>query len=196
MGRTTAMNPKDFYDVGVPIWLIVSLFLIYVVFSFLLKAFVGDYLKELAVNTFSPALGTSSKRQVQGIWRCTFSYFSEGERREATHLVVLNQIGFAVYGNTFAGDRPYNKISGRIQDRQYFTGTWKNSGENVAHGAFQVFIPTDGQKMVGRWVGFDRRNIVMDGEWVWSKVSQQTTETAIEEQKKNFERVSQPLCVG
>ena len=180
------MDLKFFRDIGLPAWLIVLLFVTYLFVNFFLKSFVSDYLKEFAVNSIGPNLGTSIKRPIKGIWKGTFDYTSSGAPKQATHYLAINQVGFVAYGKTIAGDKPFNKVSGKIQDRQYYTGTWKNSGEDVSYGAFQFFIVPNGQFMIGKWVGFNRRNEIMHGEWVWSKICSGTTKEEVKKYQLEF----------
>jgi hypothetical protein len=56
----------------------------------------------------------------------------------------------------------------------YVTGTWENIVEGMQyHGAFQLFLHPDGQKMEGVWVGFDSRNHIQHGWWHWEVLSRQ-----------------------
>ena len=61
-----------------------------------------------------------------------------------------------------------HRFRGKVQLELYFTGTWESirPGE-INHGAFQLVINTRGDRMRGKWLGFNYQNIVQHGPWKW-----------------------------
>lgn len=113
---------------------------------------------------------------VKGTWRSTYDYSTPSGRVHSEQIVHIRQFGPYVTGRAILTNGDHlHRIRARLRDR-VLTGVWENMTEGAQHyGALQLLLRTDGNIMIGQWVGFDRRNRVQHGEWTWELLSRQLT---------------------
>ena len=111
-------------------------------------------------------------RGVRGLWRSIYTYEEDGEQKTENQLVELKQFGKNVVGRNITGKAHWYKIKGKVEMQMYFTGFWEHIGEgDIRHGAFQFAINSTGDRMEGKWIGFDKRHKINDGPWTWKLLS-------------------------
>ena len=134
----------------------------------------ADPIREFLLNSFGSMIPVG-RRKVKGIWLAQFDVVSQGEPKTIRHIVKINQFGSFCFGKSVHGDKPHNKFNGKLLHEQYFTGVWKNSGYADAYsGSFQFFLTPSGDEMNGQWLGYNRENIVQNGQWTWRRLSSAT----------------------
>lgn len=116
-------------------------------------------------------------RSIAGIWVCQYKYPAlddrSGEKKEntETQLVRFEQTGNAVRGTTIFAIAHPEDFQGSVTKDRYFTGLYANKRNHYSyHGAFQFVISQSHNRMVGRWVGFNREGNGVDSEeWRWER---------------------------
>lgn len=89
--------------------------------------------------------------------------FTEGEE------LTIRQVGRLVLALT-AGRSGYVRLRGRLKN-SFLTGIWTDQEDGRQHqGAFQLFLHPKGDRMTGKFVGFDSKNRVNWGHWAWKRV--------------------------
>ena len=70
-------------------------------------------------------------------------------------------------GRNITGKAHWYRIKGKVEIQMYIpTGFWEHIGEgDIRHGAFQFAINSTGDRMEGKWIGFDKRSKINDGPW-------------------------------
>jgi hypothetical protein len=97
-------------------------------------------------------------------WRC--DDLDENTRERHSETLQLRQIGRIVVGRRL--NEKNIRLSGRIRNSRYLTGVWYDTRPNRQRfGSFQFTMQADGERMVGRWVGFSavRNDHMRHGEW-------------------------------
>lgn len=175
-------------------WLIVAIF--GVVLTIILTIFLEDRIRWILLRLGGGVMPLRSHK-VRGVWKAQYTYHSEevpkGRVEVERHLIELRQSGRRVFGrNLTDGRRRYwYRIKGDLKQEMYLTGTWEwENGQagGVYHGAFQLYVTPDGKRMEGKWIGFDRRNRIQDGPWIWEFITdsldKKKRQTIVEEWQK------------
>jgi hypothetical protein len=117
-------------------------------------------------------------RGVKGFWHTSYSYEEDGILKEENQIVELRQFGNYAIGRNLTGSAHWYKIQGKIHLQIYFTGLWENLSEgDIYHGAFQVVILPHGDRMEGKWIGFDNKQHINHGPWKWDLLSRNINST-------------------
>ena len=112
------------------------------------------------------------KRGLTGIWEGLYAYPSKDSLKFEHQIMEIKQVGKYVKGKNLISQAHNHKISGKIRNNTYFTGEWENvSNGEIWHGSFQFILHHNGQNMRGRWVGFDSKGVIQNGQWLWRLVS-------------------------
>lgn len=116
-------------------------------------------------------------RSIAGIWVCQYKYPAlderTGEKKESieTQLVRFEQTANAVRGTTISAIAHPEDFQGSVTKDRYFTGIYASKRNHHSyHGAFQFVISQSHNRMIGRWVGFNRVGDGVDSEeWRWER---------------------------
>jgi hypothetical protein len=140
--------------------------LIGTVLQLLLQAPVNALLSRLA-RPFMP----KGERSIEGVWKCAYNYPRKDEMETECQVVALRQFGQTVTGKSLSDLRHEQRLMGQFRNGRLFTGTWENlRPEQIWHGAFQFELHNEGDRMKGRWLGFDSEGRIQTGLWVWELV--------------------------
>lgn len=114
---------------------------------------------------------------LRGIWKATYDYPTEGVRKREHHYFEVRQVLPYVVARTISPGPAYYKLRGRLDRDRFLTGTWEERTPDYRfyHGAFQLAVRPQGRHMHGRWVGFNRHDVVMSGSWVWEQETREVT---------------------
>jgi hypothetical protein len=149
----------------------IALFSLGAIASALVSIYLSDTLRAIAARTIGRAIPRHGPN-LRGPWVSTYDYPHEGARFEATQLMAITQNGAFVHARRMdlSGSTPHrHDIRLRIEG-EYATGVWRNTAHGATHfGAVQLKIAPNGDRMKGRWVGFDSSAIVQGGEWEWTR---------------------------
>jgi pyrimidine deaminase RibD-like protein len=139
-------------------------------------------------------------RNISGIWLCQYVYPKmneiSGKKANATEaqIVRFEQSKRSVKGSTIFAIAHPEDFEGRVLN-QYFTGLYFNkTNHHSYHGAFQFVISNSHNRMLGRWVGFNREGDGVDsGEWRWEQLNEKLSihkaeiaELAIRAKRRNL----------
>jgi hypothetical protein len=97
---------------------------------------------KLAISAAIQKLFEPAARQIAGTWETSYWYIDDkGQRIEQNDIVKLRQIGTYVFGRNESSKRDRYKISGRLRNQVFFTGTWKSLiKSDTYHGPFQLIV--------------------------------------------------------
>ena len=158
---------------------------------FLLLKWIGGALVSMIItlvaseplkNWLSPLLsklGSTKSEGVKGRWLTTFEM---NGKLYTEAIEVSNFLGITV-GRVFphpknhsevakvASKRPI-RIRGSVKDNHYFTGIWFHPNRRShRHGAFELLISRDNEKMIGMWLGYSQsRNVIQGSSWEWYRL--------------------------
>ncbi len=109
-----------------------------------------------------------------GVWHCAYDYTSSTTAGKFTSEYdakvhsIGNQVIIQSIPNDF-GDYIFIKL---VRDNRILTGDWYEQTSPkgrykgaIYYGALQLIISEDGNKMNGKWVGFDRQMNVRSNNW-------------------------------
>lgn len=115
---------------------------------------------------------------LRGIWRATYDYPTEGVRKFEEHYFEIKQVLPYVVARTISPAPAYYRLRGKLDKDRFLTGRWeeKTPDGRYYHGAFQLAVRPQGKQMHGKWVGFNRHDVVMSGSWNWERESREVTE--------------------
>jgi len=116
------------------------------------------------------------RRNVRGLWRARYTYLGEdGQEKHEEQVIELRQLGKHVWGRNHTARQHWYKMRGRLELEMYLTGVWENTPEgDIFHGAFQFAVCPEGNRMQGKWIGFDSHNNIQSGPWYWELLSKST----------------------
>jgi len=122
-----------------------------------------------------PPFVLPKERTITGIWKCCYRYPDKTQLKFENQIMRLRQFGpFVVGENLKAGSLKYrhnHRLFGKFKDERYFTGTWENiGGSHIWHGGFQFILDNEGNRMRGKWIGFNSDQKIQSGCWSWIKI--------------------------
>jgi hypothetical protein len=109
------------------------------------------------------------KQLLAGEWSSVWCLGEELNRDDEMIDIQLKELGKWVTGKFTWNGREYQLLAKR-DSNHILTGTYEDVLHGPTfHGAFQLAIFPGGQRMAGRWVGFNSRNSVISGRWDWRR---------------------------
>jgi hypothetical protein len=85
--------------------------------------------------------------------------------------IQLSEVQNKIAGTFTWKERTYRLLASRHAN-QYLTGTYEDTVDGFTfQGAFQLQILPNENAMVGRWVGFNAQNKIIEGSWEWRRDS-------------------------
>jgi hypothetical protein len=114
-------------------------------------------------------------RPLQGTWRSEYQYRSDDEPVVQTdvHTVRIKRLGQRVIITSLpeAGNSRI-RIECTFSEHGVLTGTWHEdtpSGRTY-FGAVQLLLVRTGDELVGKYVGFSRRDRILAGDWTIRRI--------------------------
>jgi hypothetical protein len=108
-----------------------------------------------------------------GVWRSLYHYPSRSRQGifKGEHLVQMHKANRYLIAESLPGSKSYVLIRLTVQEN-IATGSWHEQTNPrghykgaIYHGAIQLVISSDGQRMSGKWVGFGKNMDVNVGSW-------------------------------
>lgn len=63
------------------------------------------------------------------------------------------------------------EVAGTVERNLFVTGSWSDTLKGASYfGSFQLAISPRHDKLHGKWVGFNSKNQILSGDWIWEKV--------------------------
>lgn len=140
----------------------------------ILTALLHDPIQRLSTRLLS-GFPSGQKLSLRGNWLSEYSYInSENRRVDSQQEMKITQFGSRLVAiSTKNNGRHIHDIVALV-DGNIVTGRWINvAAGSRQHGSFQLVVEPDGKRMIGRWIGLDKRAKVQQGEWIWTKLSDQ-----------------------
>jgi hypothetical protein len=126
-------------------------------------------------------LGSKKATGVTGRWEAVFHHSSRAEPYR--ELIEVSFLFGAVVGRIVPSDINHEdakniekdkplRIRGSIKDHRFFTGVWFHpSRRSHHHGAFDLIIRQDNDRMDGLWLGYsESSNNIESGRWEWNRI--------------------------
>jgi len=150
----------------------ILVWLIGIVGSAVVTVLINDPLKFLVVRIFG-GYAPIARSSPRGIWKGRYDYSTEGVVKVEEHYFAVRQIGKYVVMKTFSKGSAWYRLRGKLDQQNFLTGIWEERTPDgrFYHGAFQLTIHPQGSEMSGRWVGYNRRYIIMGGSWQFKRES-------------------------
>jgi hypothetical protein len=149
--------------------LAVATFLVGAIISALVSVYLAPTLEQFASRTIGRWF-RGREADLRGEWKSVYKYMSNGKHKTGVQLMQLTQVGRVVYGKNVGGTSPHRHAIQLRIDGLYLTGTWRNTAKSARHhGVFQVRLNAQGNRMEGRWLGFDGSANIQEGDWHWER---------------------------
>jgi len=142
------------------------------VLGLLLALLVQPLLQDKAEVLLVRVLGRFWRRRsgdLGGAWR--FVWTIDKTPLTASEEVSLNlsSVGKRVSGRFSWRGRQY-WLLGRRETDTFISGTYLDEqAGNTFHGALQLKIYPNEERMKGRWIGFNGRSVIVEGPWEWRR---------------------------
>jgi len=167
-----------------------------IILSIFLTILLTDPINFLIAKIFG---GTKIKEnKISGIWKAVWYYETGIKRHSIIQYYKVKQFGNFVIARSINDEINPTEIKAKISNNTFLTGSWvgkfeKNKGRY--HGALQFLITPTGNKMNGKWIGFDTKHKVNGGDWEWiltqNKVDKEfIKQLSSEEKEENIEIAS------
>ena len=157
-----------------------------ILFTVILTTLITDKLHYLLALLFG---GTffNLKRGLRGVWKSTYNYKQNKKQFKENQIIELRQFGKYVIGRNISGKKHFYKMIGKLEKDIYYTGIWENiSNNDIYHGAFQFIYILKGNKIKGKWLGFNSKNQINHGDWSMKFIAKKVTKTEKEELISNM----------
>lgn len=163
---------------GVRVWHLdvkdVILLILGGLFGLLLALFVQPLLEDSVRGILIRVVGhlrIRSKSSLAGTWYAVWCV--DGSALDVStemRNIKLHEVGTRIAGQFEWHGRTYRILGNRITPN-FVSGTYEDviAGYTL-HGAFQLEVFPKEQFMVGRWMGFNRANRILEGPWQWRRV--------------------------
>lgn len=109
--------------------------------------------------------------RVSGRWIAICRLPKSSNPPQITQTLIVKQLGKSVIVRV-SDDKQTIRARGKLLDNRYFTGTWYHAKQkSLYHGAFQLLLHPEGDRLDGKWVGFNPDGINMQaGDWTWTRM--------------------------
>jgi len=149
----------------------ITLWITGILLSILLTIVLTEPINFLIAKIFG---GTKLKEnKVSGIWKAVWLYEKEGKRFSIIQYYAVKQFGNYVIASSINDEINPTEIKAKMSNKTFLTGTWVgkfNKDKGRYHGALQFLISPTGNKMNGKWIGFDRNHRINEGDWEWTLI--------------------------
>jgi hypothetical protein len=144
------------------------------VLGLLLALFVQPLLEDHARGVLIRLVGKFTLRtrsSLAGCWNSVWAIDGAAlDTAAEMRNIVLHQVGTRVAGTFLWHGRTYRLLGNRLTPN-FVSGTYEDTVEGYTlHGAFQLEVYPKEQFMVGRWMGFNRHNRIVEGAWEWKRI--------------------------
>lgn len=142
------------------------------VLGLLLALLVQPLLQDKAEVLLVRALGRFWVRRrgsLAGAWLFVWTKDDTPLTRAEEVALDLASVGKRVSGRFSWRGRQY-WLLGRRETDTFISGTYLDEQVgNTFHGAFQLRIYPNEERMGGRWMGFDSKSVIVEGPWEWRR---------------------------
>lgn len=140
--------------------------------------------------------GNCKRRRIGGCWYSIYWHRSvDGHVKSVRTLIRFRQLRERVVGES-AGENLKFRVSGTLEQATFLTATWQNEARgSVYKGACQLIAEPEGDALVGRWVGWNKKRQVGSGSWVIVRLESKCSSEQFAEMLKRFEDDTTNLCV-
>ena len=146
--------------------------------------------ESLLIKVFG-GISLTPSRRLRGLWIIKYSYKSGEELKVDYLLMKVKQLGKNIVAKTENNEYGKYYFNGNIHMNSYITGIWSSYLDGDVHnGAFQTITTHYGNQAVGKWLGFNRDNIVLDGPMIWTRINETNN------RKNNKELIKQINMLG
>lgn len=145
----------------------------------------------LFLSKYFGGLTPKRSRRIVGLWYSAFWYYGiDKVVHQHTHVLAFRMVGNRVTATTVAGPNIKYQMFGKLTSSTYITGTWENAtSENIYHGACQFVVQPEGKVLTGRWLGWNKDQVVATGPWILMRISSDVSEAAIEKVRQRVVQV-------
>lgn len=156
------------------------LWIIGIIASIIITILLTDPLNYLLAMVFGSIV--KYNRGIKGIWRAKYEYTSDGKEKVSEYHFLVKQFGKYVVAYSLDAPREPFKVRGKLDAKSILTGTWSStiSDNRHYHGAFQFLITSPGNEMIGKWIGFNRKNEIINGNWNWQLIAKNASKKELE----------------
>jgi hypothetical protein len=119
-------------------------------------------------------LWVRSHSSLTGTWASVWR-IGDGHLDRSEEIVMnLNQVGTRVAGKFDWKGKEYLFLGNRITSG-FISGNYQGVEDgHDFHGVFHIKVMAREEFMIGRWMGFDDDNKILEGPWEWRRLSKHT----------------------
>jgi len=163
---------------------LVSAFIALIITIFFQEKFIKFFLFKFG------KLPTKPQRKITGIWYSVF-WFVNVDNKVTFKQNILKIVGLwnSYSGRTIIGADHQIKVYGSTKIDTYVTGKWEHiDTDNYYHGSFQFIIDPEGDRAHGRWLGFNKKNVVATGPWILVRILNENSNYSDIELKNKYSK--------
>ena len=155
-------------------------FLLAALLAVLVTVLLGDQIAILLTRMLGGAV-PKPRRKVAGVWYSVFWFRGvSGEVGPRQNLVRIRAFAGRFSADSVAGDDHVIRFSGELRQGIYATGRWEHrSYDNLYHGSFHFILDPEGDRLHGRWLGFNKKQVVAVGPWILVRVSREVSRATV-----------------
>lgn len=129
-----------------------------------------------------------NRASIDGIYYSSYwRYTRSSVLKEHTHLVLVRKRSSVFFGEIISGPPNRCFLEGRIDERGFISGTWKNVDANTKyHGTFQFHWLNGMDAIAGKWLGWNAENRINCGIWVLVRITNATGTSSQKEARRDF----------
>jgi len=128
-----------------------------------------------------------SKSSLAGDWNAVWAIDGKPlDLNSEMRNIRLHEVGNRIAGEFKWHGRTYRLLGNRITPN-FVSGTYEDvvAGYTL-HGAFQLQVFPKEQFMVGRWMGFNRENHIVEGPWQWRRLVAKSNDTSATDKSAKY----------
>lgn len=131
-----------------------------------------DKISYFLTNLFGSSV-SKPRRKIAGIWYSIFWFTGKtGTIIHKQNIVKISAIGGRFSAKTIVGEDHHIIFWGSTKQDIYASGIWEHTEpENFYHGSFHFVIDPEGDRLHGKWLGFNKKQIVAMGPWILVKLN-------------------------
>lgn len=153
-----------------------------IILSIILTIILTDPINFAIANVFGEV--KVKENDISGIWKATWWQEKENKKYSTIQYYRVRRFGNYLVAHSINDEVNPTEIKAKIKNNTFITGTWagrlmKNQGRY--HGALQFLIYPTGNKIAGKWIGFDKNHKIREGDWEWIFVKSKMDKKELEQ---------------
>jgi hypothetical protein len=151
------------------------------VLSILFNSTIIERVNATLVNIIG-SLVPERRRIISGLWFSIFWFKGvNGKINRRINVIRIGALWGRVSAKTVIGNDHQISFTGKINRHMYITGKWQHiQSDNIYHGGLQFVLEPEGDCLTGRWLGFNKKQVIAAGPWILIRLTPKLNDASIE----------------